>query len=154
MQESYIQTFTGLFSLSEPNGAKLVDSVGRLVMSLIPKTHSTLFSTLSQDYLSYITCLVVSLCIFFPQLLDKASQETVFVCSCLHLKQSIINSARGQLSHMRWGSSWGTHCLYTYSVSASFLSLTVHLMRQRKYGLWYVFTYKKTLAINYRLSTL
>ena len=41
----------------------------------------------------------MGLCIYFHMLLDKASQETVILGSCLKAQQCIINSDRLALSH-------------------------------------------------------
>lgn len=50
-------------------------------------------------------------------LLDEASQETAVLGSCLQAQPSVINSVKGWLSPMGWGSDWGSHWLAVPSVS-------------------------------------
>ena len=107
------------------HGPGLVDSIGLLVVSLIPLAPSVLLSILTEDSLSCYWCLAMALCICFYQLLDEGYQKTVIQGSCLESEQSIINIVRGWLSPMRWVSSCASHWLAITSSSASSLSLNI-----------------------------
>jgi hypothetical protein len=61
-----------------PQGLRLLDSVGLLVMSLTSPALSILSPTLPHDSLSSAWCLAVGLCICLHPLLDEASQEIDF----------------------------------------------------------------------------
>lgn len=64
-------------------GSKLVNSVGLLVVSLAFLAPSILPPSHSQDSPSFVYCL--DICICLHQLLDKASQMTVMLGTCLVL---------------------------------------------------------------------
>ena len=71
------------FSLLDPQGSRLVDSVGFSVEILSPLDHVILPPTLTYEAPSSIHCLAVGLCILLSQMLGGASQKTAMLDSCL-----------------------------------------------------------------------
>jgi hypothetical protein len=103
------------FCVWKPPQAQFVDSVGLLRVSLTPLTHSILSPTLSQESLSSTWCLVVALCITFPQLMNEVSQETVILGFCLQNSRVLLIVSEVGIG-LKLGQSLLGHALTLYTI--------------------------------------
>jgi hypothetical protein len=106
-------------SVSEnTQGSRLVDSSSILFRASAGTSPPP--PTLPLAFLSFVQCLVVSLCTRFSQLLGEDSKRRVMLDSWLQAYQNITDSVRDWCLPIGWVSSWASYLLAIPVVSTPY----------------------------------